>query len=113
MVQIKDTAVFSFCGLKYAFVHEHNMRVSERVCGAFYLVLLTLSADLSQALECECEKHAFTVSLSSASQPSECTYTHTPLYMLICCVCVCDSHMHTQTFSSLHLMSVLADPCQL
>lgn len=34
----------------------------------FYLALLALSSDLSQALECECEKHALVVSLSSASQ---------------------------------------------
>lgn len=40
-------------------------------------------------------------------------HTHTFIYAYMLCVCVCDSHMHTQTFSSLHLMSVLADPCQL
>lgn len=31
----------------------------------YYLVLVALSVDLSQALECECEKHALVVSLSS------------------------------------------------
>lgn len=36
MVQIKDTSVFSFCGLKYAFVHEHNMRVS--MCAALSIL---------------------------------------------------------------------------
>lgn len=59
--------MFSYSGLKYASVHEQNVCVCACVFVCYYLVLLALSADLSQALECECEKHALVVSLTSVS----------------------------------------------